>query len=219
MRDWKKEVRDHVGSLKLSADAREEVIAELATHLEEVYEEAHSQGLSDSAALEQALQEVEDWRVLARKIGRVKEDFMNDRTSGLWLPAVITFLGASASLTLTQFLGMQPRMLWFDKLVMPFYLPWLATLPIFGALGAFLSKRAHGATWTRLAASLSPALIMLIVICLVLSWGLAINGVHSLTIAGFGLGLINWVAIPGCALLAGAVPFLREPGSGMRPEA
>ena len=136
---------------------------------------------------------------------------MNHRTKSLWLPAFVTFLGASLSLMMSQVLGIQPRMLWLDKLMMWFYLPWLASLPMFGGLGAYLSRRAHGPIRSRLAASLSPALIMLALLCLILPWGLYIERLHSLTLFGFGVGLINWVVIPALALLLGAAPFLKDP--------
>ena len=133
---------------------------------------------------------------------------MNHRTRSLWLPALITLLGASVSLAVMQFLGMQPRLAWIGRLAMTFYWPWLATLPFLGAFGAYLSQRAQGATRARLAAGLSPALVMLIVMCLILPWGLAIDGLDFFRLVAFGLGLANWVVLPGVALLVGALPFV-----------
>jgi len=69
---------------------------------------------------------------------------MNHRTKSLWLPALITLLGASVSLAATQFMGLQPQEVWGGKMGMTFYGPWLASLPIFGALGAYMSRRAAG---------------------------------------------------------------------------
>jgi hypothetical protein len=93
---------------------------------------------------------------------------------------------------------------------MSFYWPWLGTLPLFGAAGAHLSKRAQGRISSLLTAALFPALIMLTVMLLILPWGLAIDGFHFFRLVAFGLGLINWVVIPAAALLIGAVPFLRD---------
>ena len=87
---------------------------------------------------------------------------MNHRTRSLWLPALVTFFGASISLTLSQLLKLEPHIVWVGKVAFWFYWPWLATLPLFGALGARLSQRAHGQTYSRLMAALSPALVMLI---------------------------------------------------------
>lgn len=211
MPDWKELVRERLDARGLLGSAEEEVVAELAAHLEEAYGDARLRGMSEPLAVQLALQEVEDWRVLAADICRAKteEDGMNHRTKSLWLPALTTLLAASVSLMVTQNLGMQPRVVWVGKMGMTFYWAWLATLPLFGAFGANLSRRAQGPTRVRLAAGLSPALVMLIVMCLILPWGLAIDGCDFLRLVGFGLGLVNWVVIPGIALLAGALPFLR----------
>ena len=212
MSSWQQRVREHLEACGLPREIRGEIVVELAAHLEEIYEEARADDMTETAALKLALQQVGDWHVLAAGVIRAKssEALMNHRTKSLWLPALVTFLGASVSLTMSQIIGIQPRMLWLDRLVMWFYLPWLATLPIFGGLGAYLSRRAQGPTLSRLAASLSPALIMLTVMCVILPWGLYIEGLHSLTLFGFGIGLINWVAIPALALLLGAAPFLKH---------
>ena len=99
------------------------------------------------------------------------------------------------------------------------YWPWLAGLPVFGALGAYLSLRAQGSIWARLASAMSPALVMLIVMSVILPFGLAIDGVGFFRLVLFGTGLTNWVALPAVALFAGAVPFLRERDSLTRGEA
>lgn len=134
---------------------------------------------------------------------------LNQRTNSLWLPALTTFFGASVSLMVCESLHMEPRVVWIARIGMWLYWPWLASLPVFGAAGAFLSQRAHGAAAARLAACLSPVLIMLTVMLLILPWGLAIDGKDFLRVVAFRVDLINWVAIPGTALLLGAAPFLR----------
>ena len=135
---------------------------------------------------------------------------MNHRTKSLWLPALATLLGASLSLMICQLLGVRPRLVWVIGVGMSFYWPWLATLPIFGGVGAYFSQRAQGPTPARLAAALSPALVMLIVMLLVLPFGLAIDGVQFVRVVSFGIGLINWVVIPALALLLGTLPFLNK---------
>jgi hypothetical protein len=267
--DWNQLVRERLGKrpLHLPPHAQEEVIAELAAHLEEVSQNARANGLTDSAATALALQEVQDWRVLSAQISRARSkeermnhrtktlwlpaiailftaglilvflgravvvqrliwiactamllcaaaterNLLNQRTKSLWLPALTTFFGASLSLMLCQFFGLQPRIVWVGRIPMWFYWPWLTSLPVFGAMGASLSRRAQGLAPARLAAGLSPALIMLTVMLLILPWGLAIDGMDFFRLVSFGLGLINWVAIPAIALLLGAAPFLHEP--------
>ena len=212
MPDWKRLVRERIAPSAPPASVHEDVVRELAAHLEETYEAARSRNLNEPAAIHLALQEVADWHALAAAIhcAESQENPMNHRTKSLWLPALLTLLGASVSLMATQFLGLQSRLVWIHGMGITLYWPWLAGLPLCGALGAYLSQRAHGPLRARLAAGLSPALIMLIVMLLILPWGLALDGLHFLTLVSFGFGLANWVALPAFALLIGALPFLRE---------
>ncbi len=213
MPDWKKLVQERMGALDLPPAARNNVVDELAAHLEEIYETARSQRLSEEDAVEFALQDVRDWHVLAADIQRAKSEdaLMNHRTKSLWLPSLLTLLGASASLMLIQFAGLQPRLVWIAHTGILLYWHWLASLPLFGAMGAYLSLRSQGSIQMRIAAALSPALVMLITMCLILPWGLAIDGFSFLRFVYFGIGLINWVLLPALALFLGAAPFLREP--------
>ncbi|HUA16408.1 MAG TPA: hypothetical protein VMG31_14015 [Verrucomicrobiae bacterium] len=211
MPDWNKIVKARLQAAERSFN--NSVVCELAAHLEEAFEAACARGATEVAALEQALQEVRSWRVLARDIERAtaKEEFVNYRAKSLWLPALITLLGASASLAFFQYIGVRPYLLRVGPTALSLYWAWLASLPIPGALGAHLSRRAQGAATMRLAAGLAPALVMLTVMCLILPWGLAIDGMHFIHLVSFGIGLLNWVLIPAVALLVGAVPFLQTP--------
>jgi len=210
MPDWKNIVRERLSTPRLQPLAKEEVILELASHLEDSECSGQREGLSHISEV--------PWRKLSRAVERAKsqEDLMNHRTRSLWLPALVTFFGASISLTRSQLLKLEPHIVWVGKIAFWFYWPWLATLPLVGAVGARLSQRAQGPTYSRLMAALSPALVMLIVMLLLLPWGLAIDGVHFLQVVSYGLGLLNWVALPAVALLLGALPFLVEsPADGI----
>src|SRR5271169_1025937 len=144
MPDWKDLVRVRLSSLNPPRNLNDEVIAELAGHLEETCEEARLRNLDEPEATDLALQEVADWHVLAAQIRRAKseEDSVNDRTKGLWLPAMVNLIVAPGLLMIIQKLAVQPRVLWIGDMAMVLYLPWLVTLPVFGALGAFLARRA-----------------------------------------------------------------------------
>jgi hypothetical protein len=225
MPDWKKLVREHIASSALAAASREEVVSELAAHLEETYEAALLQGMTDAAAVELALQEVSDWRVLAANIHRAKseEDPMNDRIKSLWLPAMVNLLAAMLVLMLMQKMGTQPRLVWVDaaggKFAMTFYFPWLVTLPFFGAAGAYLARRAQGKTLARLAAGLSPGLTLIGLITLIAPWGLFIDGLSVYRLVMIAAGIFTWGVLPSIALLLGALPFLRQPNALARTEA
>ena len=223
MPDWKKLVREHIASSALAAASREEVVSELAAHLEEAYEASLLQGLTEKSAVEFTLQEVDDWHALAARIQRARseENPMNNRTRSLWLPAMANLIVAPGLLMILQKLAVQPRVLWIGDMAMVLYLPWLVALPIFGALGAFLAKRAHARFVNRLIVGLSPALAVLGAFALVLPVSLVVDShrLRDFPFAYFALTICNWVVLPALALLIGTLPFLRETNSLARTEA
>lgn len=210
MPDWIKIVRERLQPCSLSPKNREDVVTELAAHLEETCEQARSAGLTPSAALEQTLQEVDNWSVLAKKIQRAKtkENPVNHRTKTLWIPGLASLFGASLLMAVMQWIGIRPRLLWFGHMAMTLYWPWLCSLPVFGALGAYLSQRGGGETPTRLAAASFPALWLLLFSVLIMPLEMAHQG--HLYAFGYFLAVTNWVVIPCLALLLGALPFLRK---------
>jgi hypothetical protein len=223
MPDWKKLVREHIASSALAAASREEVVSELAAHLEEAYEASLLQGLTEKSAVEFTLQEVDDWHALAARIQRARseENPMNNRTRSLWLPAMANLIVAPGLLMILQKLAVQPRVLWIGDMAMVLYLPWLVALPIFGALGAFLAKRAHARFVNRLIVGLSPALAVLGAFALVLPVSLVVDShrLRDFPFSYFALTIFNWVVLPALALLIGTLPFLRETNSLARTEA
>jgi hypothetical protein len=212
-------VREKLEGCGLSRAHSDEVIRELAAHLEETYEGARSQGQTAEAAVELALQEVNDWHVLAAKIRDAKsgEDPMNTRTKSLWLPAMANLLAAMSALMVMQKMGAQPRLVWVNaaggQFAMAFYLPWLMTLPLFGAAGAYIARRTQGDTLARLAAGLSPGLTLIGLIAVIAPWGLLIDGLSIYRLEMIAGGLFSWGVLPAFALLIGAAPFLHEPSA------
>jgi hypothetical protein len=178
MGNWQQKVRENMAACLLSRDIQNEVVVELAFHLQEAYEEARAVGMSHDSALNVALEQAGDWRALARNIRRAKSEEVpvNNRTKSLWLPALMTLLGANTCLALFQHLGAGPHLVWVGNAALTFYWAWLATPPIFGAMGAYLSGCAQSSAWARLAAGLAPARIILTVMCLILPWRLAWTG-------------------------------------------
>lgn len=64
MPDWKKIVREKLGTLPLTNGRRDEVIEELAQQLESAYEEALAQGINEQEALRRSLAQFKDWEKL-----------------------------------------------------------------------------------------------------------------------------------------------------------
>ena len=214
--DWGKIVRERMQSPNAPRTVDEEVIAELAAHLAEAYEHAKSHGMTETAALEATLQEVTDWRVLAQDIIRAqsREVDMNDRIKRWWLLAAVTWLGATLSLNVADRID-HPELILRRPIPVMFPLPWLATLILVGAAGAFLAQRADAPRKTRLLVATSPALLLGIVMLLLLPGRFADGYPWALTF--FAIDAENWVVVPGLALLLGALPFLWQPSANSFP--
>jgi hypothetical protein len=163
MPDWEKLVSARLAYLALGERERQEVVIELAGHLEETYEALLRSGLPEHEAVHSALSRVKNWSDLQRKIydARAKENTMNPRTSRLWLPSFATLAASIITLVAVGFLGLQPGPLgsrphheeWSSHLIggitggshiVNEYTVWLMVLPFVGALGARLSGRAGG---------------------------------------------------------------------------
>lgn len=72
MPDWQHLVRSRLGPLGLEPAREEEIVSELAHHLEDLYEGFLQQGMKQSHAVEKALASVEDWAALRRGIRRAE---------------------------------------------------------------------------------------------------------------------------------------------------
>jgi hypothetical protein len=112
--DWKEIVRESLTPSGLPPSAEKEINAELAAHLEEVYEEALSSSYSETEAMRLALEQVGDWPVLAAEIARAKtqEGPMNRRTKIIWLPAIAILFGIGLYLLFTARAAMLQRFIW-----------------------------------------------------------------------------------------------------------
>jgi hypothetical protein len=195
----------------------EEVIAELAAHLEEVCEHAQSRGLNPTEALELTLQEVANCHALAADIRRAKskEDTMNHRTRSLWLPALASLFASSLFLLVLTEISMRPPMLvrLHSGAAQQLYAVWLIGQIAFGALGAFLSRRVGGNRIARIVAGTFPAIVMLAscVIVIPVSALMQHNDFIFHNPGRLWWGAFLWAVVPAVTLLLGAAPFLQQP--------
>ena len=132
---------------------------------------------------------------------------MNTRTKTLWIPGLIS-LTASMSLRLVLQKAVEPE----DKLLNHAGLPllpqvlWLAALVLLGATSAYMSRHAGGSRVIAGIAAIFPAAMMLPF------WTFfAINMALPSSAQWFGLlsGVLNWVVLPGIALLLGALSYFK----------
>src|SRR5579871_3124634 len=184
--DWRREVRKNLEACNLPTVMREEVICELAAHLEETYENALAVNGNETDAFQLALREVEDWHALVARIQRAqsKGGPMNHRTKTLWMPALATITSASLAMMSLQFAEIRPQLVWTKPVAFFLYWPWLGMLPLCGALGAWLSRRAGGSLRARVIAALMPVLWMLALGILVEPVELAHRGLAHLPYFG-----------------------------------
>lgn len=138
---------------------------------------------------------------------------MSKRVSQIWLPGFLTLLISMSLLLLIQFLNPNPiivdRSGWYMVApVMVIYLPWLLSLPLIGALGAYLSHRAGASQRIVLLSILFPVLPYLTFFIIGFPIALIVDDhvVHNIMFAAFLTGLVAWVLLPGTALLAGGLP-------------
>jgi hypothetical protein len=212
MPDWKKLVRDQMPLREMAQRTREEVISEIAAHLEDASEDS---SLLDSFGERTSPEFLNvHWKNLGRAIecAKRKEEIMNDRSRSLWLPAFINIVVAATLLIIFDIIYPHPVILRISnvKLVIPIL--WLLTLPICGATGALLACRAHGSTTIRMIAGLAPSLVWLAAFCIMgVAFALDWRVFHGFPMNDFFMSAVAWVALPALCLLPGALPFLRRP--------
>ncbi len=214
MPDWQKLVRRRLSGLAVDFNEKEEIHTELAAHLEESYEALCTEGLSEHDAVQKTLAQVSDWKDLQRKILIVKRRRhpMHKRLHQLWIPGFLSLVLSMVLLVMLQRLGFQPRIFsWSGPGATLFYLPWLLSLPLLGALGAYISSRAGGSRRTVLLASVFPALALTGAFLSMFPIGFILGriigrqvgfGVVATTLLRDGIG---WLLVPGAALLAGGL--------------
>jgi hypothetical protein len=214
MPDWDNIVANRLANLILQVPEKNEVLEELAAHLEETYASLRAEGLPHEDALSRTLSQVMDWDELRRKIqtAKKKEDKMSKRATQIWLPVGLTFVLSMSALVGALRAGMFPHGFMINsKASLLIYVPWVLVLPVAGAIGAFWSRRAGSGRGARLAVCLVPVIaltglfLLRFPVTLPLIPGAAWRQLSYL--AGCFLG---WVVIPSVALLAGALAFLPD---------
>jgi hypothetical protein len=213
MPDWQKLVRQRLSGLALDAAERDEVHAELAAHLEESYEASLKEGVPEQVAVQRALSQVSNWQDLRRRIqtARTRENPMSNRLKQLWLPGLLTLFAAMSLLLLIQFLPHNPRIVdrsdWYRvPPVLVIYVPWLLSLPLIGALGAYLSHRAGASQRVVFLSILFPVLPYLAFLIGVPTTLVPNKHVaRSIMFNAFFVGPFAWVIFPGVALLTGGL--------------
>ncbi len=192
MTDWTPKVRQMLELGKLPIEEKEQIIAEVIAHLEDLYEQYRMEGLDESEAAKQAFIEVKDWHGFATDIqhARRTEGNLNNRVKNLWLPGLGSIVAAQL-LPKLLFIVLMRLGVSFSALGTrgTFFIA-LAVMIVSGALGAFLSMIAGGDLRDRLLSALFPVIV--------------------LAVAAFGPGVPNWLLIwiPSLAAQLSRTPVL-----------
>lgn len=206
MRDWLAYAREHLHSLGLAPADEEEVALELAGHLEEVYAALLASGIPEEEAFSETCARAGNWDELRKGIvGAVKEESMHDRIKQMWIPAAVTFFASYFVLALFEWVGIrflvshpgEPR-------GVVGYLPWLLFLPLIGAAGAFISRRAQGAGSRVYLAASFPVLVLggLFLTIFLLAFAGNPQGLPKQAMS-LATVMLDWVVLPCIALCAG----------------
>ena len=225
MPDWRAIARKRLGPLALEAKRQEEIVIELAGHLEDLYSDALRQGRSHTEALQSAFSAASDWDTLRREIESAvnEEGIMNYRVKTLWLPGACTIALSGIVLRLLQNPSApSPHVFWLRQgppLIV--YWQWFVCLPLVGAVGAYWSRRAGGKLLERALAVSFPVLGTMGLPMLILPFMLIFRWlVHrDALLVPSALLLLIWVVLPEAALLDGALPFFRGAADESRPAA
>ena len=136
---------------------------------------------------------------------------MEKRVRQLWVPGFLTLILSMLFLTALQKFGLRPRIVWSGSNSVLLYMPWLLSLPFFGALGASVSSRAGGSRRTALFVSVFPALALAFAFLFMFPFsatvelitGRPVDFSHVATVLlKDGIG---WIVLPAAALLLGGL--------------
>src|SRR5579862_8238890 len=92
--DWERLIHTRLDLAGKTILCDEGTVAELAAHLEDLFEHWQDLGLHEEEAVSRTLAEVPDWEELLFKIrlARGGEDFMNMTAKSTWLPGIAALL-------------------------------------------------------------------------------------------------------------------------------
>ena len=215
MPDWREIVRDRLTPLRVGEKRHEDIVSELADHLEDSCEDLVRQGKSESEAVQFALSTVTDWDEVRLGIqsAEQEEDIMNYRVKALWVPGACTIAFSGVLLRLLQGIPAAPPVTWvWHGAYLVLYWQWLLCLPLIGALGAYWSRRAGGKLLQRALAASFPALALICFPGVIAPFVLVFQSIvyHRPQLVPFAIFLLGWGVLPGVALLLGALPFLKR---------
>jgi|SRR5579859_47189 len=171
------------------------------------------------------LQQVIWWTCMVMLLcaARSEASRLNQRTRSVWLPGFVSLTAASLFLFAEELVLAHDSSFYFTDISLrpdhlssglprSFYVGWLLAQVLFGAVAAYLSRRAGGSHRARVLAAVFPAIVMFALWALVIPASALAE--HNTFLWNhrpyYLLGVFVWVVPPAIALVAGAMPFLRD---------
>ena len=231
MREWEMAVSERMIGLKLCAEARNDVVRELASHFEDIYDDARERGTGEQDARDEALGSVRDWRRFTRDVQHEKETFMTTTPfrRKVVYPGLIALVTACIPLWITSVMHHYGSQYIFHvvdaRRYFVFNIPWLVSLLAAGAAGAWFSSRNGGSIAQRISAALFPAFLFLVSILSAMAFSFVVVTIARILHIGPRTGdfrggtplewslriimlLTPWVFANAISCLVGAAPFL-----------
>jgi hypothetical protein len=213
MHDWENVIRQRLRILRVCPTPRaEELVGELASHLEDSYEDSLRNGLPPDTAFHHAVVQIERRSRICLTLRVLWEVLMTDFARKVGLPGLLTFASAMVIAWVLDLAHIQPKTIFMaNGLYLSLPAAWLCLVPICGAVGVFVSHRSGGSRLQRVAACLFPSAIMGAVLLLIFVAGFAISRFvpdsgwdWALVVPGLALWLTGSAILPAIPLLAGA---------------
>ena len=137
---------------------------------------------------------------------------MRNRVKSLWLPLLANLAATIGLSLLFDFANWEePGVAIYGHTAKAFRVYWLLAMPLLGALGAMLAKRARASRTERLIAGLAPSLLWLVVlVMLAVPLAFAPQQFAGVPLNDFALSAVGLVILPAAALWLGALPFLGD---------
>jgi hypothetical protein len=201
MPDFEKLLRQRLGSW--SCPGREDVVQELAAHLEDRFQELLREGMAPDNAALAAFEIVEDWRELRTKIAAARRGTMTERARCILIPGAVALLIAVLAERLLWPMAATGRLSELAVVWVMLIAPNLFA----GASGAAISLYAGGSRRHRIWAAGIPVLSALSLF-MAFVWNISKYGFALQTMSAWSRNLLFIVLIPAGALFAGALPFL-----------
>jgi hypothetical protein len=181
---------------------------ELATHLEDSYEATLREGLPAEAAFQHTMGQIQGSCKVWLVMRFLQEELMTGFVRDVALPGLLTSAAACFFYKALELDHIRHKGTWLLGVQLPLW--WWCLLPIFGALGALLSRRNGGSRLHRFAASLLPSAILGTFVVLIFVAGFTISGLvnHyqlvSTRLESLGLAPPGFAIIPAAFSLLGA---------------